>query len=117
LPDEPRCQIVFQPLGRRAQVAGGSTILDAARAVGLRLASDCGGEGTCGRCRVAVLGGEASPIEELERNLFSGKELAAGSRLACRAQALGDLTVHVPESSLWQEQAACRCTAPAKSWR
>jgi uncharacterized 2Fe-2S/4Fe-4S cluster protein (DUF4445 family) len=36
----------FEPLGRRAQVARGTTLLEAARQAGVGLSAVCGGAGT-----------------------------------------------------------------------
>ncbi|MDH5334451.1 MAG: 2Fe-2S iron-sulfur cluster-binding protein, partial [Thermoleophilia bacterium] len=46
------------PSGRRARVAPGTTVLDAARRLGVDLDSVCGGRGICGRCQVEVAEGE-----------------------------------------------------------
>ena len=54
-------KVDFEPIGKRVEVPAGVTLLDAARQAGIGLASVCGGEGTCGRCRVAVMAGQVSP--------------------------------------------------------
>jgi uncharacterized 2Fe-2S/4Fe-4S cluster protein (DUF4445 family) len=46
--------VVFTPSGRRARFERGTTVLDAARRLGVDLDSVCGGRGICGRCQVAV---------------------------------------------------------------
>ena len=43
---------VFVPSGRRGAVRTGTTVLDAARELGVDLDSVCGGRGICGRCLV-----------------------------------------------------------------
>jgi len=45
-------QVIFTPSGRRGRFAAGTTVLDAARALGVDLDSVCGGRGLCGRCQV-----------------------------------------------------------------
>ena len=45
---------VFTPSGRRGSFPVGTTVLDAARALGVDLDSICGGRGICGRCQVVV---------------------------------------------------------------
>ena len=50
--------VVFTPSGRRARVEPGTTVLDAARRLGVDLDSTCGGRGICGRCQVTVAEGE-----------------------------------------------------------
>ena len=44
----------------------------------------CGGRGTCGKCAVTVTGAVSLPNEA---------ELAAGTRLSCQVQVLGDAQV------------------------
>ncbi len=50
--------VVFTPSGRRARFERGTTVLDAARRLGVDLDSVCGGRGICGRCQVSVSDGE-----------------------------------------------------------
>ena len=54
-------RVDFEPVGKRVDVPVGSSLLDAARRGGVGIASICGGEGTCGRCRVVVMTGSVSP--------------------------------------------------------
>ena len=58
----------FEPLGRRARVVHGATLLEAARQAGVGLNAICGGAGTCGTCRVRVLAGQVTPATEAERD-------------------------------------------------
>ena len=44
--------VIFTPSGRRGRFAEGTTVLDAARALGVDIDSVCGGRGICGRCQV-----------------------------------------------------------------
>ena len=45
-------QIIFTPSGRRGRAPAGTTVLDAARSLGVDIDSVCGGRGICGRCAV-----------------------------------------------------------------
>ncbi len=98
-----KLRIVFQPIGKRAEVSAGSTVLEAARGSGVNLSSICGGEGHCGKCRVIIRSGNEllSPPSELERRVFSEGDLSNGFRLACQAttQRGGSVTVEVPAES------------------
>jgi len=91
----------FEPLGRRARVAEGATLLEAARQAGVGLNAICGGAGTCGTCRVRVVAGEVSPPTEVERDV-----VAEGFRLACQTRVLGDVRVDVPRTSITAPQRA-----------
>jgi uncharacterized 2Fe-2S/4Fe-4S cluster protein (DUF4445 family) len=94
------CRIDFQPVGKRVEVPPGATLLDAARAAGIELASVCGGHGHCGRCRLALLDGDAGQPGEADRGFLSAGELDQGQRLACQVHVTGDLRVHVPRASM-----------------
>ncbi|NIV28936.1 MAG: 2Fe-2S iron-sulfur cluster binding domain-containing protein, partial [Anaerolineae bacterium] len=91
----------FEPLGRRARVGHGATLLEAARQAGVGLNAVCGGAGTCGTCRVRILAGQVTPPTEAERDA-----VADGCRLACQARALGDVRADVPPTSITAPQRA-----------
>ncbi len=71
----------------------GATLLDAARKAGVLIASICGGDGICGRCRVQVRSGtvDADPTALLTR-----EEIQQGYVLACQTRAVDDVEVTVP---------------------
>jgi len=50
--------VVFMPSGRRGRFDEGTTVLQAARELGLGIESICGGRLTCGKCKVRVEEGE-----------------------------------------------------------
>src|ERR1044071_8141106 len=91
--------VVFQPSGRQARIPEGTTLLEAARRLGVDVDSICGGRQTCGKCKVLVEAGvfakyaiESSPehltaAEATEREYFAQHGWGApdGSRLACAA--------------------------------
>lgn len=93
-------EVTFQPIGKRVLVPSGSSLLDAARQAGIELSAVCGGEGSCGQCRVQVLSGSVSTPSASETFILTGQELANGERLACCTQICGDVKVHIPTSSL-----------------
>ena len=55
----------------------------------------CGGNGTCGKCKVKVVSGASEPTTS-EKNYFTNEELQEGYRLACQMQVTGDCVVEVP---------------------
>ncbi len=88
-------KVSFQPGDRSVEVPAGYTIFDAATLLNLPLPSDCGGAGTCGKCRVRFL--EELPIpDEVELDLIPAASLAAGYRLACQREVTADVTVELP---------------------
>ncbi|MDH5637991.1 MAG: ASKHA domain-containing protein [Nitrospinota bacterium] len=50
--------LIFQPSGRRAKVAAGTTILNAARKMGVGIEAVCGDNLNCGKCKVVVMEGD-----------------------------------------------------------
>jgi len=94
-------KVVFQPYGKRVRVPVGATVREAASLAGIILEYPCGGEGTCGKCRVKVSGANGKP-SPAEIAIFSKDELRAGFRLACQMHIDGDINIEIPESSLPQ---------------
>ena len=103
--------VVFTPSGRRGEVAAGTTLLDAARRLGVDLDSVCGGRGICGRCQVQPMFGEfakhgittgpdhLSARGAIEDSYRGRRPLTDGRRLGCAASVCGDLVVDVPAES------------------
>lgn len=92
-------KVVFQPSGRSVFVLAGTTIVEAAGRAGLNLTTPCGGEGTCGKCRIRITSGANEPCGA-DRAVFTAEELTKGWRLACQTAVCQDIVVNVPESSL-----------------
>ena len=95
-------EVAFQPIGRRVTVEPGATLLDAAQDAGVALSAVCGGVGICGDCRVRVLRGQVSALNDVERDHLSDAELAEEMRLACQTviEAADPVVVDVPRESL-----------------
>lgn len=95
-------EIAFQPIGRRVDVEPGATLLDAAQDAGVALSAVCGGVGVCGDCRVRVLRGQVSALNEVERDHLTDAELSEGMRLACQTviEDASAIVVDVPRESL-----------------
>jgi uncharacterized 2Fe-2S/4Fe-4S cluster protein (DUF4445 family) len=103
--------LVFTPSGVQTNVAPGTTVLDAARRVGVDIDSTCGGRGLCGRCQIAPSLGEfakwgitstddaVSPWTSVESAYKGRRPITAGSRLGCQARVVTDLVVDVPAAS------------------
>jgi 2Fe-2S ferredoxin len=93
-------RITFQPEGRSAEVAPGTSLLDAAEAAGVDLPSNCGGVCACTTCHVWVERGAETLSEIAEREddkLQEAAGLSARSRLGCQARVgAGDVVVRVP---------------------
>jgi uncharacterized 2Fe-2S/4Fe-4S cluster protein (DUF4445 family) len=98
IPVGTRVDLVFEPNGTKVRVPAGVKVFDAASWNGIAIDSTCGGHGTCKKCKVRIAGGSV-PVSSVDARAFSPDELRAGWRLACRADATGDLRVEVPPLS------------------
>jgi 2Fe-2S ferredoxin len=79
-------------------VAVGTTILDASRALGIPNGSACGGVCACSSCHVRVVNGATllSPPEDDELDMLDHTfDARPESRLACQARVLRDGVVEV----------------------
>ncbi|MHC1724788.1 MAG: ASKHA domain-containing protein [Syntrophobacteraceae bacterium] len=94
-------RIVFEPAGLARDAAEGETVAEAARALGAPLRSDCGGKGTCGKCRITALPPDSlSPLCDEERNALTPEEIASGLRLGCKAGIVGPIFISIPAEFL-----------------
>jgi uncharacterized 2Fe-2S/4Fe-4S cluster protein (DUF4445 family) len=104
--------VFFAPSGKRDRFAEGTSVLQAARKLGVDLDSVCGGRGICGRCQVVPTEGanpklgirsaadHVSGWNAVEARYVSKRgPLAEGRRLGCQAQICGDLVIDVPPDS------------------
>ncbi len=103
--------VVFSPSGKRGRFAHGTTVLQAARELGVDIDSICGGRARCGRCQVEAVAGSfakenivssadhLSAMGEAEEYCQQRGRLRAGNRLSCQAQIQGDVRIDVPASS------------------
>ena len=97
--------IEFQPIGIRIDCDKSLYLLDAARQAGITLTAVCGGEGTCGKCVVQVIGSETPPpVSDADRTHLFTAQLKAGFRLACMAMVEKDCKILIPNSSLISDQ-------------
>jgi len=78
------------------RVHEGETIWEALEPTDVDLEGDCGGLGSCGKCKVKVLSEVAEPSDE-EKMLLDEEELAQGVRLACRTKINQDVTISTGE--------------------
>ena len=98
-----RVKVTFQPEGRSVSVMAGTLLLEAAGRAGIVLDTPCGGQGTCGKCRVEITKNPPEPSEADKKHL-SADELYRGIRLACQVHVVRDTTVVVPDATRFFEQ-------------
>ncbi|MDI3548386.1 MAG: hypothetical protein PWR10_2038 [Halanaerobiales bacterium] len=72
----------------------GANLLDLLQQNEYDITSPCGGEGTCGKCKVKILEG-APELTVKEKELLTPKEIDNGIRLACRIQVENNLKIEL----------------------
>ena len=78
------------------KVEKGTTIWEALQHTDTEIASDCGGMGTCGKCKIKVISEVGPPTTE-ENDLLDTDEINQGIRLACRTKIDHDMVIHTGE--------------------
>lgn len=115
-PQTKTAQVVFTPSGRRGDFPIGTTVLDAARSLGVYVESACGGRAICGRCQVRQSEGEFAKLKissqaehlskftDVEADFAEQEGLRLDRRLGCQAKVLGDVVIDIPADSQMHSQ-------------
>lgn len=113
---ETHYRVIFQPAGRQGTVPAGTSLLEAARQLGVEIESICGGRQTCAKCQVRIEEGRfsrygivssadhVSAEGEREARYRAEKGLLPDCRMSCAALVQGDVLVTVPEESRARKQ-------------
>jgi uncharacterized 2Fe-2S/4Fe-4S cluster protein (DUF4445 family) len=108
--------VLFMPSGKRGRFPKGTTVLDAARQLGVYVESVCGGRATCGRCQIEVQEGNFAKHKIVSSNdhisargpkelrYIKVRGLADERRLSCSATIEGDLVIDVPQDAVVNAQ-------------
>lgn len=91
-------------------VQGGGKLLDALYANNIFIPSACGGQGTCGFCKLRVLNG-GGPVLPTETPFLTTDEINAGARLACQVKIRNDIEIVVKEEYLQVQRFAATVSA------
>ena len=97
-------EIVLVPEGVSVYGSPGATLLHALQENGVPIGSSCGGQGTCGECRVRFVERAPEPTPS-DRALLDPDAVAAGWRLACAHSVQGTVRIEVraPDGDLDQK--------------
>ena len=90
-------RVIFQIEGGSpvsVECSRGDNLLEVARRANVAIDAPCGGNGSCGKCRVQLLEGE---LEAPQSRHISQEEYQQGWRLSCCSKVMGDVTVMVPD--------------------
>ncbi len=91
-----KLEVTYLPFDRSTRVPPGTTLFSAAHWIGLPIDSTCGGRGTCGKCKVKVLG-NPTEVTTADHRQLRQDEIAEGWRLSCQAHVHEDMSVEVPQ--------------------
>ena len=109
--DDKKAMVIFQPSGRRGEIAKGISLIETARLLGVDIETLCGEKRVCGKCKVRVEEGHfekfnirsskshVSPWQEEEEKFIDAEGKEQGFRLGCVAKVEGDVLIFVPEES------------------
>ena len=75
-----KCLLILEPSGQRILVDKKTSYLEAVRESGLHIPSECGGNGTCGKCKVLI--NPTPDSTEVDQKHLSEGEIQKGIRLA-----------------------------------
>jgi len=98
--------VTFEPGGQRGEAQPGESVFEVARRLEVAVETSCVGQGTCGLCRVKVIGGETllSPYTEVEEKHLGNVYWLTKVRLSCQARLTGDGEVVVELAPKRQSQ-------------
>ena len=89
------CKIVVN--GEKTyEIKGGNHLLGSLQQHDIFIPSACGGRGTCGLCKVAVLEG-GGPLLPTETPYLTAEEIENHFRLSCQVRVRNDLNILIPE--------------------
>lgn len=94
---DAEASISFANLGKTFAVKPGTSILDAAVANDIDLNNYCGGMCSCGSCRIVLVSGKVSEMDDMEEATLSVVQEDDEDRLGCQTKILGHVVVNIPD--------------------
>lgn len=83
-------KLTILPDRKTVEVTEGETLLEAIRRAGIAMNTSCGGRGTCGRCKVEIVGGEVNAWQTKAKNI------AENEVVSCKSTVKGDVVINIP---------------------
>ncbi len=97
--------IQIKPINIIGKTQKGSTVFGAAESLDVPLRSDCGKNGTCGKCRIIVdKPFHLNPETKNELKVLTESQLESSQRLACQAKICGPVTITIPEDLIIKKE-------------
>ncbi len=97
----PKLHVHIYPENKHVTIDRNENLLQAITRAGILLDASCGGQGTCGGCKVRIREGQASPVSS---GMLSDDEKKQGFVLACQCVPKSSLVVDIPLESKLAEQ-------------
>ncbi|MGA1870413.1 MAG: ASKHA domain-containing protein [bacterium] len=95
--DKDECHITILPQNKIINSSKGANLLQELIEAGIHVSASCGGQGTCGKCKVIIMEGKynagATPF-------LSKREIGQGFALACLTLIEGDMRIFIPPQSM-----------------
>jgi uncharacterized 2Fe-2S/4Fe-4S cluster protein (DUF4445 family) len=89
-------RVTFMPDDVAVSVRSGENLLRAAMIADVSVTASCGGDGTCGKCRVVIGQGAVSAAPSAK---LSDEQVTQGYVLACKTSVTDDVVVRIPPES------------------
>ena len=93
-------KVNFVKNDKSVTVEKGTTILEAARKIGIIIESPCNAVGVCGKCKVKVALGDLEGIIQDGKHHLSEEEKVQGFVLACQSKVIADVNVEIISKNL-----------------
>jgi len=90
------CKLIINKGAREEEVEGGDTLLGSLNSAGLFIPSACGGQGSCGLCKLKVTAG-GPPLLPTEEPHLTADEVKENVRLCCQLKVHEDMELEIPE--------------------
>ncbi len=90
------CKLIINRGAREEEVEGGDTLLGSLNSIGLFIPSACGGQGSCGLCKLKVSAG-GPPLLPTEEPHLDATEIKENVRLCCQLKVHEDMELEIPE--------------------
>jgi len=90
------CKLIINKGARKEEVEGGDTLLGSLNSAGLFIPSACGGQGSCGLCKLKVTAG-GPPLLPTEEPHLTQEEITDNVRLCCQLKVHEDMELEIPE--------------------
>lgn len=99
---EQKFQIQLQRIGNdkidQIECTDTENLLEVMLRQGISYRSDCGGRGTCGKCKIRLVEGELE-VTTSDQKTLTATEVEQGYRLSCKAHPTGDCTIELLSDS------------------